>query len=147
MSVPPLRGEWSCSRPGKCLRQPGQHRQVRVKLNAGQPANGERGERVVVLQAAELALTGGPTRVQGEEPPGFGGRAGADGSALIQREPGAHSLVGQRHLVERRLKSAPANVHSPCSHVSAVGSTSFAKRRRAVTGATPRSMQASWTGP
>jgi hypothetical protein len=47
------------------------------------------------------------------------GTSGCRRSALIQRDFGWHSPVGQRHLVARRLKSAPANVHVPCSHVGA----------------------------
>jgi hypothetical protein len=41
--------------------------------------------------------------------------------ALIQRLAGLHSPVGQRHLAALRLKSAPANVHVPCSQVGGPG--------------------------
>ena len=44
----------SCS--GESLREPGEHREVGVKLDAGEAANAERSKPVLVLQAAELAL-------------------------------------------------------------------------------------------
>jgi hypothetical protein len=46
------------------------------------------------------------------------GRAGDERVAavsLTHLEAGLHSFVGQRHLVALRLKSAPANVQTPCS--------------------------------
>ncbi len=38
---------------------------------------------------------------------------------MRQTLAGEHSPEGQRHFVRLRLKSAPANVHSPCSQVGA----------------------------
>src|SRR5439155_14151992 len=62
LSAPALLGEngLGCerdgSRSGECDRERGEHRQVGVKLDAGQTANAERAQAVLVLQSAEAPL-------------------------------------------------------------------------------------------
>ena len=50
--------EWNRSRSREREAQAGEDAEVGVKLDAGESTGAERGERVVVLQAAELALYG-----------------------------------------------------------------------------------------
>ena len=55
-----LRREWYSSRSGECRGEACEHHEISVEPDALDPANPERGESVVVLQASELALDGGP---------------------------------------------------------------------------------------
>ncbi len=59
-----LRREWKGACPSKCLREACEHRQVGVKLDAGEATDAEWAEAVVVLQASELALHGGSATLQ-----------------------------------------------------------------------------------
>ncbi len=86
-----LRREWYGSRSGERLREPGEHRQIGVKLDAGEAANAERPEAVFVLQkadrrAAQVDATDGET--------GGGGRSG--GRPLSHRSIGLS--CGEAHL-------------------------------------------------
>ena len=51
-----LRREWYGSRSGERQRQPGEHREAGVKLDALQAADAERCKTVLVLEAPELLL-------------------------------------------------------------------------------------------
>jgi len=59
-----LRGERNGSRSGESLRQPGEHREVSVKLHTSKPANAEWSKSVPVLQGAELSFHRRATPVQ-----------------------------------------------------------------------------------
>jgi len=59
-----LSGERHDSHASECLRQPRQHREVSVKLNASESANAKRCQPVLMLQPAELALDSSTTPVQ-----------------------------------------------------------------------------------
>ncbi len=63
-----MNGALRHQRYGPCsterLREPGEHDEVGVKLDALQASDAERGEAVVVLQASELALDGGAAAVE-----------------------------------------------------------------------------------
>ena len=60
----PLYGERYGSGAAERLREPREHREVGVKLDALNAPDAERREAVVVLQAAELALDGGASTVE-----------------------------------------------------------------------------------
>jgi len=59
-----LRGEPYRPRPAERLREPSEHHEVGVKLDAREAANADRGESIVVLQAAELALDSATATVE-----------------------------------------------------------------------------------
>ena len=59
-----LRGERNGSRSGESLRQPVEHGEVGVKLDASQATDAKRAEAVLVLQPSELALDRRPGAVQ-----------------------------------------------------------------------------------
>ena len=58
-----LRGYLDFPRPAERLPEPSEHHKVSVERHPIEPANAERGEAVVVLQAAELALNACATTV------------------------------------------------------------------------------------
>jgi hypothetical protein len=70
-----------------------------------------------MLETAELPLDGSAATVQAVKRGVSRGMSGCRRSALIHREAGLQSPVGQRHLLAPRFESDPANRHSPCSHV------------------------------
>jgi hypothetical protein len=141
-----LRGERHNTRSRERLTEPREDRQAGVERYPRDSPHAEGREAVVVLQPPELALEGRASPVEAPEPLG---RAGNERVATVrlETERGWHAPDGQRHFVRFRLKSAPANVHSPCSQASGFGrSVSPGLRRRAMVGTVPRSMHASWTG-
>jgi hypothetical protein len=64
LSLGGLRRERNSPRSGKSQAEAGEHYEVGVKRDLGKSANAERGERILVLQAAELSFHGGASTVE-----------------------------------------------------------------------------------
>ena len=118
-SVARLRGERNCPRSGERLREPSEHGEVGMKLDALKPTYAERSQPVLVLESTEFALDARAAPI--EVAPRFASRgtSGCRRDALIHLDFREHSPVGQRHLPAPRLESDPANVQRPCSHSGA----------------------------
>jgi hypothetical protein len=74
------------SRSTESLGEPGEHRQVGVKLNPGEATNAERGKAVAVLQISEAPLNGDTAPIKALEPLGVAGDAREQSPAEGERE-------------------------------------------------------------
>ena len=75
-----------------------------MEPDAVKPAHPQRLQPPFVLQPSELPLDRAAPAIE---------ISGCRRSALIHVEAGAHSPVGQRHLLAPRLRSDPAKVQTP----------------------------------
>jgi hypothetical protein len=64
LGVNPYAASGTTRARGECLSEPGEHRKVSVKLDAGEAAHSQHRQAVMVLQSAELAIDGGAAAVQ-----------------------------------------------------------------------------------
>lgn len=105
------------ARPREGAGELGEDRQVGVQPDPIQSTDAERGERPIVLEAAELALDGGAAAVKSRE----AGRLTRDQrvkAACLDPDRCGLALAGRAApLARAALGVHPAKRHSPCSHV------------------------------
>ncbi len=82
-----LRGERNGSRSAECLRESREHHEVGVESHSLNATNAKRGEAVVVLQPAELALHGGAATVEALPLVGAVGDCGERDGAPLRYSP------------------------------------------------------------